>query len=99
VLVLSEKAATWLGNPHRSGVSWAACLVRYEEEEPRTGSKKRHAAVVFCTDTAVSVTQVLAWFVGRWNIAVTFAETRAHLRFETQRQWSPRAIGRTTPSL
>jgi DDE superfamily endonuclease len=74
-------------------------LVRYEEEEPRTGRKKSHVAVFFCTDTAVSATQVLAWFVGRWNIEVTFEETRAHLGFETQRQWSPRAIGRTTPCL
>ena len=74
-------------------------LVRYEEEEPRTGRKKSHAAVFFWTDTAVSATQVLAWFVGRWNIEVTFEETRAHLGFETQRQWTPRAIGRTTPCL
>jgi DDE superfamily endonuclease len=74
-------------------------LGRYEEEEPRTGRKKSHAAVFFCTDTAVSATQVLAWFVGRWNIEVTFEETRAHLGFETQRQGTPRAIGRTTPCL
>jgi hypothetical protein len=32
-------------------------------------------------------------------VAVTFEEVRAHLGFETQRQWSPRAIGRTTPCL
>jgi hypothetical protein len=30
---------------------------------------------------------------------VTFAELRAHLGFETQRQWSDRAIERTTPCL
>lgn len=74
-------------------------LVRYEEEEPRTGRKKSHAAGFCCTDTTVSATQVLAWFVGRWNIEVTFEEMRAHLGFETQRQWTPRAIGRTAPCL
>ena len=35
----------------------------------------------------------------RWNIEVTFEEVRAHLGFETQRHWSARAIGRTTPCL
>jgi hypothetical protein len=52
-----------------------------------------------CSDPAVSPAQLLAWFVGRWNIEVTFAELRAHLGFETQRQWSAAAIGRTTPCL
>ena len=33
----------------------------------------------------------------RWNIEVTFEETRAHLGIETQRQWSDKAIARTTP--
>ena len=35
----------------------------------------------------------------RWNIEVTFEETRAHLGVETQRQWSDKAIARTTPLL
>ena len=35
----------------------------------------------------------------RWNIEVTFEELRAHLGVETQRQWSDRAIGRSTPCL
>jgi hypothetical protein len=51
------------------------------------------------TDPTVAATQVVAWFVARWNIEVTFEEARAHLGIETQRQWSTRAIGRTTPGL
>ena len=35
----------------------------------------------------------------RWQIEVTFQEARAHLGVETQRQWSDRAIARTTPIL
>lgn len=35
----------------------------------------------------------------RWNIEVTFREVRAHLGVETQRQWSDKAIARTTPCL
>ena len=35
----------------------------------------------------------------RWQLEVTFQEVRAHLGVETQRQWSDRAIARTTPVL
>ena len=35
----------------------------------------------------------------RWQLEVTFQEVRAHLGVETQRQWSDRAIARTTPIL
>src|SRR6202007_167436 len=38
-------------------------------------------------------------YVRRWQIEVTFAETRAHLGVETQRQWTDKAISRTTPAL
>jgi hypothetical protein len=57
------------------------------------------AASLFCSDAEVSPEQILAWFIGRWNIEVTFEEIRAHLGFETQRQWSRRAVGRSAPCL
>jgi DDE superfamily endonuclease len=38
-------------------------------------------------------------FIKRWSIETTFEESRAHLGLETQRQWSDRAIERTTPRL
>jgi hypothetical protein len=56
-------------------------------------------AAFFCSDPSVTADLVLRWFVSRWNIEVTFEELRAHLGFETQRQWSVRAIERTTPCL
>jgi hypothetical protein len=43
--------------------------------------------------------QILEWFVLRWTVEVTFEEVRAHLGVETQRQWSEKAIARTTPCL
>jgi hypothetical protein len=43
--------------------------------------------------------QILEWFVMRWTVEVTFEEVRAHLGVETQRQWSDKAIARTTPCL
>ncbi len=62
---------------------------------------------LLCTDPAISPVQIIEWFVLRWHIEVTpypvrgrlFQETRAHLGVETQRQWSDRAIPRTTPVL
>ena len=52
-----------------------------------------------CSDPNVNACHILSWFISRWNIEVTFEELRAHLGFETQRQWSVRAIERTAPCL
>jgi DDE superfamily endonuclease len=51
------------------------------------------------TNLAHTCEQMLAWFVRRWTMEVTFEEARAHLGMETQRQWNDRAIARTTPAL
>jgi hypothetical protein len=56
-------------------------------------------AAFFCSDTHASAKQIIVWFALRWNIEVTFEELRAFLGFETQRQWSDRAIERSTPCL
>ncbi len=81
---------------HRTGllpvpITWV--LVRYLEK-----NKLKHASF-FCCSLTVSAQQIIEWFVLRWNIEVTFQEIRAHLGFETQRQWSDKAIERTTPAL
>ena len=54
---------------------------------------------LLCTTLETSPEQVLHWFVQRWQVEVTFREVRDHLGVETQRQWSGRAIARTTPCL
>src|SRR6266851_264013 len=51
------------------------------------------------TDLDARPRDILAWFVSRWQVEVTFEEVRAHLGVETQRQWSDKAILRTTPIL
>jgi len=43
--------------------------------------------------------EIIEWFVARWNQEVTHREVREHLGVETQRQWSDKAIARTTPAL
>lgn len=52
-----------------------------------------------CTDQSATPVEILAWFVRRWSVEVTFEEVRRHLGVETQRQWSDKAIMRTTPCL
>jgi hypothetical protein len=54
---------------------------------------------LLCTDQNVEPAQIIAWFVLRWQLEVTFHEVRTHLGLETQRQWSDLAILRTTPAL
>jgi len=61
--------------------------------------KDNTAEAFFSTDTEVTPAQIIDWFVLRWNIEVTFEETRAHLGIETQRQWNDKAIARSTPCL
>ena len=54
---------------------------------------------LLCTDQEVVPQQIVEWFVMRWQLEVTFEEARRHLGVETQRQWSDKAIARTTPLL
>jgi hypothetical protein len=54
---------------------------------------------LLCTNLTYAPEQIIAWFVRRWSMEVTFEESRAHLGVETQRQWSDLAILRTTPAL
>lgn len=60
---------------------------------------RRAPQAFFSTDVIIDPAEIIALFVRRWQIEVTFAETRAHLGVEPQRQWSDRAIARTTPTL
>ena len=54
---------------------------------------------LLCTDVHATPAFILDCFVQRWQMEVTFEEARAHLGVETQRQWSGKAIARTTPCL
>ena len=54
---------------------------------------------LLCTDDQREVRWMTECFVQRWQVEVTFEETRRHLGVESQRQWSDKAIARTTPIL
>jgi hypothetical protein len=53
----------------------------------------------FSTCTHDQPRAVVHQCIKRWTIETTCEESRAHLGLETQRQWSDRAIERTTPCL
>ena len=65
----------------------------------RDPEKRCAPQALLCTDLNREPVQILSWFVRRWNVEVTFQEARPHLGVETQRQWSDKAIARTTPCL
>jgi hypothetical protein len=65
----------------------------------RDPADKFSTQALLSTKLEAEAEQILAWFVRRWQMEVTFEEVRAHLGVETQRQWSEKAIARTTPCL
>ncbi len=67
-------------------------LIRDPREEFRTQA-------LLCTDLGAEPERIISWFVRRWQMETTFQEVRQRLGFETQRQWSEKAIGRTAPVL
>ena len=67
-------------------------LIRDPQEEFETQA-------LLCTDLAAEPEQIISWFVRRWQMEATFQEVRQRLGFETQRQWSEKALQRTAPAL
>ena len=78
---------------YRSGqpplpIRWV--LVRRHDQPPR-------AFFSTCPDDRAA--DIVSAYIQRWSIETTFEESRAHLGFETQRQWSDLATERTAPCL
>jgi hypothetical protein len=100
--------ANWYGQPSRT-VQWvsATAIWYHGGFTPlpirwvliRDPQKRFDPLALLCTDPRQSPEQILSWFLLRWRVEVTFQEVRAHLGFETQRQWSDPAIARTSPIL
>ena len=88
---LASGVALWYhGGQPSVHLPWV--VVRYLAE-------RRGPYALLCTDTEAEPLRILQWYLLRWQVEVTFEELRAHLGVETQRQWSERAIARTTPAL
>lgn len=98
----------WYGEAERAVEITSGTCVWYHTGMPvvplrwvlvRDPEAKFEPQAFLCTNLASEAVQILEWFVQRWTVEVTFEEARAHLGVETQRQWSDKAIGRTTPAL
>ena len=72
-------------------------LIRWVLTRDPSGELEPMALV--CSDPDADPARIVEWFALRWQIEVTFQELRAHMGFETQRQWSDAAIARTAPAL
>ena len=86
---------------HHTGLP--AVLVRWGLVRDPAGGISPQA--LLCTDLGTEPAELLAWFVRRWSVEVTFAGGaagrihRRHLGLETQRQLPDKAVARTTPAL
>jgi DDE family transposase len=65
----------------------------------RDPQKRFKTQSLLSTDLNLSAEQIVRWFPRRWQVEVTFHETRTHLGVETQRQWADLSILRITPAL
>lgn len=90
-LLITSHTALWY-RPGKPAIPIRWVLVKDPKGHFRTQA-------FLCTNLTVDPCQILNWFRLRWQVEVTFEEVRAHLGVESQRQWSPLAIARTTPAL
>ena len=104
----SVTAKGWYGDAQRTVEIASGTGVWYHTAMPvvpvrwvlvRDPEEKFDPQAFLCTRLETEPVQMLEWFVHRWTVEVTFEEARAHLGVETQRQWSDKAIARTTPAL
>jgi hypothetical protein len=100
--------ALWYGRKQRLVEIASDTAVWYHSGKPpvpirwilvRDPTAELEAQAFLSTNIHADPADILQWFVARWQVEVTFQETRAHLGVETQRQWSDLAILRTTPAL
>lgn len=100
--------ANWYGEGARAVEVASATAVWYHGDLPpvtirwvlvRDPQGRFDPQALRCTDPVANPDQILAWFVLRWRLEVTFEEARRHLGVESQRQWSDLAILRTPPAL
>lgn len=100
--------SNWYGEGQRVIEICSDIAVWYHSGQPtvllrwvliRDPKGKFKSQALLCTDPSVSPAQIVQWFILRWQLEVTLEEVRAHLGVETQRQWSDKAIARTTPAL
>ena len=102
------KLSQWYGYTEKEMEIATATAVWYHSGKPaiplrwvllKDPEDKLAPTALLSTDLELTAEEIVTYFVRRWSVEVTFEEARAHLGVETQRQWSDKAIERTTPVL
>lgn len=88
---LFSRTALW----HRVG--YDPVPIRYVIVRDPAG--KQRDDVLFSSDPDLDPVQIVQYFVMRWSVEVTFEEVRAHLGFESLRNWKDKAVERTSPAI
>ena len=109
-LTWKEEEVSWYGG-RRKIIQYIAftCLWHVEGNEPLPvritllrdpeGKYESIPLIGVSHDFSLDPIEMIEGYVSRWNQEVTHKEVREHLGVETQRQWSDKAISRTTPVL
>jgi len=106
-VVWEEQEVAWYGGILKTVLTATGVNMWYKSgEKPITirwvlvkNPDSGRVEALFSTDINHTAKFIVESFVLRWNLEVTFEEVRAHIGVETQRQWSEKAIKRTTPIL
>ena len=86
---------TGVGHWYKSGVGLVA--VRWVYVHDCTGTHRDD--YLYSTNVAMTATEVIETYTGRWNIETTFQEMRAYLGLETTRGWCRQTVQRAAPCL
>jgi hypothetical protein len=98
----------WYGGQQRTVEVISATAVWYSTGLPavplrwvliRDPNGEFETQALLCTKLDADPERIISYFVRRWQLEATFQEVRQRLGFETQRQWSEKAIRRTAPAL
>lgn len=65
----------------------------------RDATAKHEPQAYLCTNPQREPLEIVLSYMKRWTLEVTFEESRAQLGMETQREWSDKAVERSTPCL
>ena len=109
-LAVTEQAMAWYGSSRRKVRHVTEQALWYDKHNNAVtpvrwacvlGNPKLNqaGAYFFCSDVAASAAWIIGQYARRWNIEVTFEESRALLGPETTRHWCRQSVLRVTPIL
>ena len=104
------REVAWYGNRRRTVRYVSEAALWYDKQGgavtpirwvcvPGDPKQKLPDAFFFCSEAAMDAAGIIELYARRWNIEVTFEESRALLGLETTRHWCRQSVLRATPML